>query len=281
MTSVDLRGSAQLLADGLLRLEEARAVVPENERCQPLVRRSLRSPLASTRFNMAEAWLTYTDQALTYTLPNEVDLLGDTLNDLRAWDEVLCDLQDENQLLWFIELALPRAVLALNLPFAIQNRLEWLIYALTLEADHVSNSDSLASEFDPSARLPRSNEVWRRVEQGDNVAALKEAVQKVWPVTSNRLTRVQRYRDEFVHRLMPFIGRGVVELGAMNRQGGGRWSYRMGQTQPLSVAEIANELRPHHQAAVTAYDAIAGFIEHQAQQIVEAMELLRPQRPLA
>lgn len=189
----------ELLAKGFQRYRAALdALAPESRRplvIKPNFHRYL------TFFTPLDGWGTVADAHLGFMLTNEVNSFGQGLEKLVAWSSVLTavDVDERHELL--LEFVMPLAVHLLNLPFAIKNRFSFAAMRLSDEANWLRNSEPQNLErTSDDMTAPNWKSLWRYVKPWTSCTRVEEVVNSICPHGRHRLSRVETYRDRFVHR---------------------------------------------------------------------------------
>lgn len=250
-----------LMADGFRRYRTALDALPPESR-RPLVARPS-FPRHLTFLTPLDGWGTVADTHLGFMLTNEVNSFGQSLEKLAAWARVLdaVGIGEKHELL--LEFVTPLATYVLNLPFALKNRFAFAAMRLSDEANQLCSkvADGLERTSD-DRRVPEWKVLWRYGAHWQSWAGVKKAVEDISPDGSNRVGRIEKYRDRFVHRIPHYIGLGILETTSVERRESG-WTVTTSNVPPLDLFEIVRELIPAHEACRQAHAVLQELANEQ------------------
>lgn len=254
-------GQTHLLATGFQRYRAALDGLPASKRRSLIARPDF--PRHLTFFTKFDAWCTAAETQVGFMLTNEVNMLGQSIEKLAAWQEVLntAALDEKHELLQ--EFVIPLAIYALNLPFALKNRFSFAAMRLADEANQfISPVPVEITRTSDEMVSPKWEIMWRYGSHWNKWQSVKDAVEKIIPNSKNRKTRIESYRDRFVHRIPHYIGLGVFESTKLEQVDQG-WKITVSQHPPIELDDIVDELTPVHAACRTTHAAMCELANEQ------------------
>lgn len=255
----------ELLANGFQRYRAALDALP-HESHRPLVNKpSFHRHL--TVFTPLDGWGTVAETHLGFMLTNEVNSFGQGLEKLAAWARVLdaADIDEKQELL--LEFVIPLAAYVLNLPFALKNRFAFAAMRLSDEVNQLCNRAPVGlKRTSDDMNSPNWKDLWGYCTHWTTCRKVKKAVEKICLAGNSRVSRVDTYRDRFVHRIPHYIGLGILETTVVERSERG-WTATTSNLQPLDLVEIVRELTPAHEACQQAHAELCALADEQWQHI--------------
>lgn len=253
------------LAKGFQRYRAALDALPHESRRPLVIKPSFHRHL--TFQTPLDGWGTVAETHLGFMLTNEVNSFGQGIEKLAAWAQVLetSDIDEKHELL--LEFVIPLAAHVLNLPFALKNRFAFAAMRLSDEVNRMCDiGTSGLKRTSDDLRAPEWDSLWRYVAPWTSCTRVKEAVEEIAPGGKSRTSRIETYRDRFVHRIPHYIGLGVLETTVAEWNDSG-WTTSTSYMQPLDLLEIVRELKPAHNACRQSHAELCALANEQWQHI--------------
>lgn len=255
----------ELLANGFQRYRAALDALPQESSLPLVLKPSFHRHL--TVFTPLDGWGTVAETHLGFMLTNEVNNFGQGLQKLAAWARVLdtANIDEKHELLR--EFVIPLAAHMLNLPFALKNRFAFAAMRLSDEVNQLCNRvpGGLARTSD-DMNSPKWKNLWSYCTLWTKCPQVKKAVEKICLAGISRVSRVDTYRDRFVHRIPHYIGLGILETTVV-QQKDRVWTVKTSNEPPLNLLEIVNELTPAHEACRQAHAELCSLADEQWEHI--------------
>jgi hypothetical protein len=183
-------------------------------------------------------------------LSNSINELYRFIVNLKTWDQILHNLDEDFKYRLIIEMIDPFATLSINLVYVIRSR---FIYS-TAHLCHQANMVKFRSKWKDD--LPDDEEIY--FQHADKVGSswqeyskLKLALEKVGNKKFTEATK--DFRNKYNHRYSPSIEIGHTEF-IKRKVGVGQVSYGMGHTEPLKLAFLVPLLSEQYVLFLRAYD---------------------------
>lgn len=256
---------AELLAKGFKRYRAALDALPHESRRPLVIKPSFHRHL--TFLTPLDGWGTVAETHLGFMLTNEVNSFGQGLEKLAAWARELdaADIGEKQELL--LELVIPLAAHVLNLPFALKNRFAFAAMRLSDEVNQFCNREPERLErTSDDMKSPRWKDIWCYCAHWTRYPQVKNAVEKICLAGNSRVSRVDTYRDRFVHRIPHYIGLGMLETTSVEWDER-RWTATTSNLPPLDLLEIVKELTPVHEACRQAHAELCALADEQWQHV--------------
>ena len=167
-------------------------------------------------------------------LANSINELYRFIDNLKVWEQLISDFDEDAKFELIIEMIDPFATLSLNLVYVIRSRFIFSVAHLC----HQANIIKFRTEWKDD--LPKDDEIY--FEHADRVGShwkdykkLKVALEKIGNKKFTKATK--NFRNKYNHRYSPKIELGHTEFVkriVRNR----KFSYDMGGTEPLTLAVI-------------------------------------------
>jgi len=202
-------------------------------------------------------------------ISNSINELYRYITNLRAWDTIIHDLDDDFKYDLILEFISPFATLSINLIYAIRSRFIFSIAHLC----HQANALKMRHEWKDD--LPSDDEIYFDV--ADNKGKLWKSYSKLKlsleKSGNNQFkTDTKDFRNKYHHRYSPRIELGHAEFVTRRREDN-KVSYGMGgSTGPLKISELVPILTKQYLLFIECYehykkliyehiDAIQKFLE--------------------
>lgn len=214
-------------------------------------------------------WMAYGQMLGEYAteLANIINDLTNHVHRLRAWDNVLDGLTDEDKLQVSHEFIDMLGTVALGQPYAIKSRFAFAVGHLSHQANRAKDGTTWKDEF-PDKNL-YLNDIEPYASKWKRYRAFKLNLE---PLAGKRFKEASDdFRNTYNHG---FSSRFVIGMtGTVTRQvKNGRVSYAFGGNNPLSLAEVADLLEIERDHCYRAFETFQALVEEQIAAIV-AVEL--------
>lgn len=199
----------------------------------------------------------------TWNLTNEVNAFGESIKKIDAWARIFDTFTRDEQVNLVTEFINPLAVYALSLPFSLKNRFAFAAMRLSDEANRLcgKNTPPLPSTSD-DMNSPNIEKMWKYTSEWQRGSAMKSIAESICAMPKERAGPVHAYRDRFFHRIPHYIGLGVMERAVLKGNASG-WTITNQDIQPVSLATIAADLTPQHEAAIQCHVALVELVAEQ------------------
>lgn len=188
---------------------------------------------------LSGVWLPYSQMFNEFAreLANIINQLISKEHRLGAWEIVTANLDEtafNNVLFEFVE---PIATIALNLPVVIRDRIIFATAHLMHQANQALGHADWRDDL-PTDREIKRRDLEKRGQRWNAAPALLNALDRL-ATQADYDAATGNFRNRYHHRFPPRIGIGITGLVTrIVEPGTKRISYAIGETGPLSLAEI-------------------------------------------
>lgn len=196
-------------------------------------------------------------------ISNEINALAIHTHKLKAWGVVLQDHDDRHKLDLIFEFVQPTAIVALNLPSVIRERIVYAAANLSYEATKASTLGKITEPF-PAETTVHFNVADKFCSEWKAYKKLKLKLERL--SASDYKEATEDFRNAYNHRFAPRVALGMSNMikRRINTETN-TTSYAYGGTPPLALSKVVDQLDIQHQRA---FDALAHFkklvAEHEA-----------------
>jgi hypothetical protein len=206
------------------------------------------------------AWMAYSQMLDEYAseLANIINDLTHHVHRLRAWDEIVATLDDDDKLEASHEFVDMLGTVAMGQPYAIKSRFAFAAGHLSHQANQAADGAAWKDDF-PAKNL-YLNDIEPYCSQWKRYRAFKL---KVEPIAGKRFKEASDdFRNAYNHG---FSSRFLIGMtGTVKRIAkAGSVSYAFGGNQPLGIGEIADLLEIEQDHCYRAFDAFQQLVEEQ------------------
>lgn len=236
----------------------AREANPIEGRFMPYDWSGLPNPLSG-------AWLPYSQMSDEFgrELANTINDLTNHVHRLRAWDEVIGPLPNEDRMEALHEFIGVLAVAALGLPYVIKSRFAYAAAHLCHQANRAKQATSWTDDF-PTAQAIYLNDADTFGRQWRAFRRFKQRVEVIGATAFKDATGDFRnaYNHRFPRRLVLGLSGFVTRYVDPTT---GRPFYGVGGTKALELADVVGLLSAERDRSYAAFDAYQDLIrEHEA-----------------
>ena len=198
----------------------------------------------------------------TWNLTNEVNAFGESIQKIDAWARIFDTFTRDEQVTLVTEFINPLAVYALSLPFSLKNRFAFAAMRLSDGANRLCGKSTQKLSTSDDMKSPNFEQMWKYTSAWQRSIAMKNIAESICSMPEDRAGPVHAYRDRFFHRIPHYIGLGVMELAVLEGNAS-RWTITNQDIQPVSLATIAADLTPQHEAAMQCHVALVKLVAEQ------------------
>lgn len=226
--------------------------------------------LAPYEWNSKHRWygafLVYSEMLNEHAreLANSLNEFGRHVRTLEAWANRFSEIEDINLkfdlMLEFVE---PVSIVAINLPYVIRSRFIYSTSHLCHQANKIRSDDWIDN-------FPLDKDVW--FESADKSGAtwkrykkLKLSLEKIAGKDFGRMT--SDFRNSYNHRYSARVEFGLSNIVNRLVDHNGKISYGIGQTEPLKLVIIVDQLKQQHSLAMAAFNCYQELIKEQIAEI--------------
>lgn len=198
-------------------------------------------------------------------MTNEVNAFGQSVQKINAWARIFDTFTRDEQVNLVTEFINPLAVYALSLPFSLKNCFAFAAMRLSDEANRLcGKSTAQLTPTSDDMNSPGIEEMWKYTNEwrrGSEIK-MKNIAEAICSSPKERVGPVHAYRDRFFHRIPHYIGLGVMERAVL-KGNASEWTITNQDLQPVSLATIAADLTPQHEAAMQCHAALVELVAEQ------------------